>query len=159
MDGVHAKGGYIFMQIWFEGRPAHPAVLKAEDPSYEVVAPSPFYIPDTDHTPREVTIPEIKEIISLFGEAAHNAVDRAGFDGVEIHGANGYIIDGFLKEVSNWRTDEYGGSIEARCKFALEVIEAVVNAVGDKKTAFRMSPFFTSYRTFPSIVRLLSIVY
>lgn len=143
------------MQIWAMGRPAHPAILKATDPSYDVVAPSPFYFPDTDTTPRELTIPEIKQFVNFYAEAAHNAVHRAGFDGVEIHGGNGYLIDAFLKEVSNWRTDEYGGSVEARCRFALEVVEAVVKAVGQRKTALRLSPFFTLYRKSSPFLRPL----
>lgn len=145
VDGVHAKGGYIFMQIWAMGRPAYGSFLKSVDPTYDVVSASPYYHADTDTTPRELTIPEIKEYAALHAQAAHNAVHLAGFDGVEIHGGNGYLVDCFLKEVSNWRTDEYGGSVENRCRFALEVIDAVVKEVGAKKTAFRMSPFFTGY--------------
>lgn len=133
------------MQIWAMGRPAYGSFLKSVDPTYDVVSASPYYHADTDTTPRELTIPEIKEYAALHAQAAHNAVHLAGFDGVEIHGGNGYLIDCFLKEVSNWRTDEYGGSVENRCRFALEVIDAVVKEVGAKKTAFRMSPFFTGY--------------
>lgn len=135
------------MQIWAMGRPAYPAVLKAEDPSYEVVSPSPFYYPDTDTTLRELTIPEFKEFVALHAQAAHNPVHLAGFDGVEIHGGNGYMIDCFLKEVSNWRTNEYGGSVENRCRFVVEVLEAVVKEVGEKKIGLRLSPFFAGYRT------------
>lgn len=133
------------MQIWAMGRPAYDSFLKSVDPTYDVVSASPYYHADTDTTPRELTITEIKEYATLHAQAAHNAVHLAGFDGVEIHGGNGYLIDCFLKEVSNWRTDEYGGSIENRCRFALEIIDAVVKEVGEKKTAFRMSPFFTAY--------------
>lgn len=136
------------MQIGAIGRQADPAVLKSLNPSYDVVSASPYPNPDIGNTPRELTIPEIKQFVSFYAEAAHNAVHLAGFDGVEIHGGNGWLIESFLKEVSNWRTDEYGGSAEARCRFALEVIEAVVKVVGEKKTAFRMSPFFTLFREF-----------
>lgn len=76
-----------------------------------------------------------------YGTAAHNAVHGAGFDGVELHGANGYLIDQFLEEVVNKRTDAYGGSVENRARFALEVVDAVVAAVGAKRSAIRISPF------------------
>ncbi len=86
-------------------------------------------------------VPEINEYVEWYGKAAFNAVYGAGFDGVEIHGANGYLVDQFLQDVSNERTDEYGGSIENRIRFALEVVDAVVKAVGAKKSAIRLSPW------------------
>ena len=86
---------------------------------------------------------EIKQYVEAFAQAARNAVHGAGCDGVEIHAAHGYLIDQFIEDLSNKRTDEYGGSIENRCRFALEVIDAVVAAVGAKKTAFRVSPWST----------------
>ncbi|KAF7370946.1 Nadh:flavin oxidoreductase nadh oxidase [Mycena sanguinolenta] len=93
--------------------------------------------------PRPLTVEEIKEFTELYAQAAINAVQRAGFDGVEIHSANGYLIDQSLHPGSNLRTDAYGGSIENRVRFAPEVTEAVVKAVGQKKTAFRTSPWGT----------------
>ena len=84
---------------------------------------------------------EIKDYVRWFGEAASNAVHKAGFDGVEVHGANGYLVDQFLQDVSNKRTDAYGGSIENRARFALEVMDSVVAAVGQSKTAIRLSPW------------------
>ena len=84
---------------------------------------------------------EIKDYVRWFGEAAANAVHKAGFDGVEVHGANGYLVDQFLQDVSNKRTDGYGGSIENRARFALEVMDAVVAAVGQSKAAIRLSPW------------------
>jgi len=81
--------------------------------------------------------------VQLFAQAAKNAVDKAGFDGVEIHGANGYLVDQFIQDVSNQRTDGYGGSIEARSRFGLEIVEAVANEVGAKRTAIRLSPWGT----------------
>ena len=84
---------------------------------------------------------EIKDYIRLFGEAAANAVHKAGFDGVEVHGATGYLVDQFLQDVSNTRTDAYGGSIENRARFALEVVDAVAAAVGETKAAIRLSPW------------------
>lgn len=86
---------------------------------------------------------EIKQYTGFFGKAAHNAVHRAGFDAVELHGANGYLIDQFLQDVSNTRTDAYGGSVENRARFALEALQAVVDAVGARKTAIRLSPWAT----------------
>lgn len=86
---------------------------------------------------------EIKEYAEAFAQAARNAVFGAGCDGVEVHGAHGYLIDQFTQDVSNKRTDEYGGSIENRCRFALEVVDAVVEAVGAKKVGFRLSPWST----------------
>ena len=90
-----------------------------------------------------MTVAEIEEFAQLYATAASNAVFKAGFDGVEIHGANGYLVDQFLQDVSNDRTDEYGGSVEGRSRFPLEVIDAVVKAVGEKKTGIRFSPWST----------------
>ena len=87
--------------------------------------------------------PEIKEYVGLYATAASNAVHGAGFDGVEIHGANGYLVDQFIQDVSNKRTDEYGGSIEKRARFALEVIDAIVAKIGAEKTGIRLSPWNT----------------
>ena len=86
---------------------------------------------------------EIKEYAAAFAQTAHNAVFGAGFDGVEIHAAHGYLIDQFTQEMSNKRTDEYGGSIENRCRFALEVVDVVSHAVGEQRTAIRISPWST----------------
>lgn len=86
---------------------------------------------------------DIKRYIALFTKAAVDAMERAGFDGVELHGANGYLIDQFIQDVSNHRTDEYGGSIEKRAKFPLELVESVSKAIGIKKTALRLSPWAT----------------
>lgn len=84
---------------------------------------------------------EIKEYVQFWATAAANSVQAAGFDGVEIHGANGYLIDQFLQDVSNKRTDEYGGSVENRARFALEIVDAVVAKVGAEKVGLRMSPW------------------
>ena len=88
---------------------------------------------------------EIKEYAAAFAQGAKNAVERAGFDGVEIHGANGYLVDQFTQDVSNVRTDAYGGSVENRCRFALEMADAVCTAVGAPRTAIRLSPW-SSYQ-------------
>ena len=86
---------------------------------------------------------EIKKFVQQYAVAAKNAIEGAGFDGVEVHGANGYLIDQFLQDVTNKRTDEYGGSIENRARFGLEVMDAIVAAVGPTKTAIRLSPWST----------------
>ncbi|TFK90893.1 NADH:flavin oxidoreductase/NADH oxidase [Polyporus arcularius HHB13444] len=143
-DAVHERGSFIYMQIWALGRAAVPAALKAESPDYPYVSASAIPLSDRpEDVPRALTIPEIKQYVEAFAQAARNAVHGAGCDGVEVHAAHGYLIDQFTQDVSNKRTDEYGGSIENRCRFALEVIDAVVAAVGAKKTAFRISPWST----------------
>lgn len=135
---MHARGSFIFLQLWALGRVANPTTLK-EEGGFDVVGPSP--IPLTESvTPRELTTAEIKEYVSLYAKAAGNAME-AGFDGVEIHAANGYFLDQFLQSVSNKRTDEYGGSIQNRIRFPLEVIDAVVKAVGAERTGVRISPW------------------
>ncbi|KAK0229939.1 hypothetical protein EDD85DRAFT_125852 [Armillaria nabsnona] len=141
-DAVHAKGSFIFCQLWALGRAADYSALKEEDPSLDLVGPSPIKIHSSE-TPRALTTDEIHEYHELYARAASDAVNKAGFDGVEIHGANGYLVDQFLQDVSNQRTDEYGGSIENRARFGLEVIDAVVRAVGAQRTAVRMSPWST----------------
>ncbi|KAI0629633.1 NADH:flavin oxidoreductase/NADH oxidase [Trametes polyzona] len=141
-DAVHAKGSYIYLQLWALGRAARPAALHQENPDYPYVSASPIPLSTSpDDVPRALTKEEIKEYVQWYATAASNSVHKAGFDGVEIHGANGYLIDQFLQDVSNKRTDEYGGSIENRARFALEVTEAVVAAVGQTKTAIRLSPW------------------
>ncbi|KAG6877447.1 hypothetical protein C0993_007206 [Termitomyces sp. T159_Od127] len=137
---VHANGSYIFVQLWALGRAANPEILSSD--GYPFVAPSPKAIASKP-TPRELTVDEIQEFTALYVEAARNAVEKAGFDGVEIHGANGYLIDQFLQECSNQRSDQYGGSIEARSKFGLDVVDAIVEAIGAERTAIRLSPWST----------------
>jgi len=131
------------MQIWAIGRAAKPEQLQSEDPSYPYISASDLRFSERDQAPRPLTVEEIKEYAQYFAEAAKNAIHKAGFDGVEIHGANGYLIEQFLKESSNRRTDAYGGSPENRARFALEVVDAVVKAVGPRKTGIRLSPWNT----------------
>ncbi|KAF7977824.1 hypothetical protein HWV62_2557 [Athelia sp. TMB] len=140
VDAVHANGSFIYLQLWALGRTADPAEIARENPSNEYTAASDIALTGYP-TPRAMTVDEIREFIQLYAVAASNAVHKAGFDGVEIHGANGYLVDQFLQDVSNNRTDGYGGSVENRSRFALEVIKAVVGAVGEKKTALRLSPW------------------
>ncbi|KAK0184558.1 hypothetical protein F5146DRAFT_938538 [Armillaria mellea] len=142
-DAVHAKGSFIFAQLWAIGRTAELSVLKDEDASLEFVAPSAIKLAKSSESPRPLTLDEIHEYPKLYAQAAANAVFKAGFDGVEIHGANGYLVDQFIQDVSNKRTDAYGGSVENRARFPLEVIDALVDAVGAHRTAFRVSPWST----------------
>lgn len=141
--GVHDKGGKIVLQLWHMGRAAHSAVTGSAP-----VSCSPTSYPTQIHTyddkkdaevAHELTKEEIKETVQDFATAAKNAIE-AGFDGVQIHGANGYLIDQFLRDGSNLRTDEYGGSPDNRLRFMKEVVEAVIEAVGADKTSIRLSP-------------------
>ena len=143
-EAVHAKGGKIVLQLWHMGRLSHPEFHNGELP----VAPSEIAPTGTANTsqgrqpyvePRALRIEEIKAIVQDYVAAAARAT-AAGFDGVEIHGANGYLIDQFLKDGANQRTDEYGGSVENRCRFALEVVKAVTDAIGADKVGLRISP-------------------
>ncbi|KAK9462872.1 uncharacterized protein V1516DRAFT_662903 [Lipomyces oligophaga] len=132
-DAVHAKKGYIFVQLWALGR-VNPGNLVSD-----VVGASP--IPDGEgKVPRELTEAEILEYEDAFVEASKAAI-KAGFDGVEIHGAHGYLVDQFIQDVSNQRTDKYGGSVENRARFALEIVEKVSAAIGPEHTGIRLSPF------------------
>jgi len=140
VDGVHQRGSFIYLQIWALGRVADPAILRLE--GYPYVAPSAIKLDSKAESPRPLSLEEIQEYIQLFGNAADNAV-AAGFDGVEVQGSNGYLIDQFLQDVSNQRTDEYGGSIQNRSRFALEVIKEVARVVGEDRTAVRLSPWNT----------------
>jgi len=143
-DAVHAKGGRIFLQIWHGGRACHPALNDGK----AAVAPSAIAIADEVHTPEgklPYTVPhalalqEIPSIVDAFKQGAKNA-KLAGFDGVEVHGANGYLLDQFLRDGSNQRTDEYGGSIENRARFLLEVLQAVIDVWGNDRVGLRLSP-------------------
>ncbi|RLO02199.1 hypothetical protein DYB28_003049 [Aphanomyces astaci] len=144
-DAVHAKGGKIFMQIWHAGRAAHPAFNDGAG----TIGASPHAIDGEVHTatgkqphavPQEIAIADIPHIVALYSAAATAAVAKAGFDGVEVHAANGYLIDQFLRDGSNKRTDGYGGSLENRTKFLSDVLEAVTKAVGAEKVGVRFSP-------------------
>ncbi|KAH9167365.1 hypothetical protein EDB89DRAFT_1997835 [Lactarius sanguifluus] len=146
-DAVHTNGSYIFLQLATLGRTANPAILRQEG-GFDVVAPSPIPLGgDGSHSddggpvvPRALTTAEIKEYAQLYSKAASNAVE-AGFDGVEVHAANGYLLDQFLQTMSNQRTDEYGGSVDNRVRFPLEAINAIVGTIGAERTAVRISPW------------------
>ncbi|KAJ55859.1 hypothetical protein ACMU_08790 [Actibacterium mucosum KCTC 23349] len=144
-DAVHEQGGRIFVQIWHMGRAALPvytgqdAPVSASPIAAEGAIPGPDGVPVEFPTPRPLTKDEISEIVQDFAQAAKNAVE-AGLDGVEIHAANNFLLDSFLRDGTNERTDEYGGSPENRARFLIEVVEAVSNAIGADRTGVRFSP-------------------
>ncbi|KAJ5808720.1 hypothetical protein N7474_009989 [Penicillium riverlandense] len=141
-DAVHAQGSYIYLQLWALGRAANSDVLKAENSQFEVVSASATKLSAESSPAHALSESEIREYIELYAQAARNAV-AAGFDGVEIHGANGYLIDQFSQDMTNTRTDNWGGSIENRSRFAIEVTRAVSDAIGADRTAIRFSPWST----------------
>jgi len=141
-DAVHAKGSYIYVQLWALGRAANPDILEKEG-NGPVKSSSDVPMSDDSPKPEPLTEEEIQEFIKDYATAAKSAVEVAGFDGVEIHGANGYLVDQFIQDNANKRTDKWGGSIENRSRFGLEVAKAVVAAVGKEKTGIRLSPFST----------------
>jgi NADPH2 dehydrogenase len=146
-DAVHEKKSFIYCQLWALGRAAFPDVLAKENNSPLVSAsPIPLSIRPTS-VPHALTESEIKTCITTYAAAARNAME-AGFDGVEIHGANGYLIDQFLQEVSNTREDNWGGSIEKRARFAIEVVDAITKEVGAEKVGIRLSPWSPFQGTF-----------
>src|ERR1700744_1442340 len=147
VDAAHAKGGIIFLQLWHVGRVSHSSYQPG---GALPVAPSAVPIPDLTtvtaqakpapyETPRALETDEIAGVIESFRQAARNALE-AGFDGVEIHGANGYLIEQFLQSHTNLRTDQYGGSIENRARFLMEVTKAVVEVWGADRVGVRLSP-------------------
>lgn len=137
-DAVHAKGSFIYCQLWHLGRGGKIDIL--EDLGLELESASAVPIAKYTPTPVELSEKNILEIIEDYATAARNAI-KAGFDGVEIHGANGYLPDQFLQDTCNKRTDAWGGSIEKRARFHIEVTKAVINAVGADRTAIRLSPY------------------
>jgi 2,4-dienoyl-CoA reductase-like NADH-dependent reductase (Old Yellow Enzyme family) len=141
-DAVHAKGGIIYLQLWHIGRAAFAALnLNKQSVSASGIPIGGMAAKNQPYeTPRPLMVPEIKSIVQDYRQAALNAVE-AGFDGVEIHSANGYLLDQFINTSSNRRTDSYGGSIENRCRFSLEVVDAVVGAIGAERTGIRFSPW------------------
>jgi len=148
-NAVHTKGGKIFLQLWHVGRISHsshqpngglPVAPSAIKPTGKVFTAN-WQQADYE-TPHELTIEEIKAILADYKTAAQNAED-AGFDGVEVHGANGYLLDQFLQDGSNNRTDEYGGSIENRAKFLLQAVDAAIDVWGKGRVGVRLSPYGT----------------
>lgn len=142
---VHGRGGHIYLQLWHTGRISHPSLLpegavpvapSAICPSGEVFT---YEGMQAFVTPRALEQDEIADIVQQYADAASNAI-RAGFDGVEIHAANGYLLDQFLRDGSNRREDEYGGRVENRCRLLQEVTAAVCDAVGAGRVGVRLSP-------------------
>ncbi|WP_448547036.1 alkene reductase [Thalassotalea fusca] len=140
---VHDNGGKIFAQLWHTGRVAHPYFFGGGD----VLAPSAIKVEGTVprmrelvyQTPKAVTTQDITQLIEDYAQAASNAIE-AGFDGVEIHGANGYLIDQFLHFASNQRTDDFGGNAQNMVRFPLQVVDAIIARIGKERTALRISP-------------------
>ncbi len=152
-DAVHKAGGRIFVQLWHVGRVSHPVFHDGAAP----VAPSAIqprgtqvWIVGDDGVgrmvdtpmPRALTVDEIGVIVGDFRQAAANAM-AAGFDGIELHGGNGYLIDQFLRTVSNHRTDQYGGSVDNRVRFLREVVAAVSEEIGAHRVGVRLAPYIT----------------
>ncbi|KAF1978458.1 FMN-linked oxidoreductase [Bimuria novae-zelandiae CBS 107.79] len=137
-EAVHEKGSFIYLQLWALGRVADPA--QAEKEGITIKTSSPVSLGEGFATPKEMTVEEIKLTIGDYVQAAKNAIE-AGFDGVELHGANGYLIDQFNQDKVNQRTDEWGGSVENRSRFVYESTKAVAEAIGAKKTSVRLSPY------------------
>ncbi|XP_050252941.1 12-oxophytodienoate reductase 2-like isoform X2 [Quercus robur] len=147
VDAVHAQGGVFFCQIWHVGRVSNQGfqpngqapISSTNRPLTPQIQANGIDIADFT-PPRRLSIEEIPQIVNDFRLAARNAIE-AGFDGVEIHGAHGYLIDQFMKDQVNDRTDQYGGSLENRCRFALEIVEAVSNEIEADRVGIRLSPF------------------
>ncbi len=146
-EAVHKAGGRIFAQLWHVGRVSHPDFHGGALP----VAPSAiaavgeaFTINGRQklETPRALTLSEILDVVEQFRRAAMNA-KAAGFDGVELHGANGYLLDQFLRDGANHRTDRYGGSIQNRARLPLEVTDAVIGVWGPSRVGYKISPYFS----------------
>ena len=143
-DAVHAAGGTIVLQLWHVGRVSHPSYLGGELPvapsaiapegHVSLVRPKANYV-----VPRALELSEIPGVVAAYRQGAVNA-KRAGFDGVEIHGANGYLLDQFLQDSTNKRTDVYGGSIENRARLMLEVVDAAIEVWGADRVGLHLAP-------------------
>lgn len=147
-EAVHKEGGKIFVQLWHVGRRSHDSITgeqivssSANKEADKVFGPLPeggFGMIETS-TPRALSVEEIQQTVQNFVQAAKNAME-AGFDGVEVHGAHGYLLDQFMRKPINQRHDNYGGSIENRLRFTLEVMQSIAAEIGGDKTAIRLSP-------------------
>lgn len=143
-DAVHERGGRIFLQLWHVGRVSHPdfhggeapVAPSAINPNVQVFTPSG---PKDTVTPRALSAREVEAVVADFVQGAKNAI-AAGFDGVEIHGANGYLIEQFLRDSANRRSDRYGGSIANRGRFLFEIVEGISGAIGRERVGVRLSP-------------------
>jgi N-ethylmaleimide reductase len=149
VDAVHAKGGLIFLQLWHVGRVSHssyqpggalPVAPSAVPIPTELKTVTADGTPTTYETPRALETAEVAGLVDAYRQGARYAL-QAGFDGVEIHGANGYLIEQFLQSRTNLRTDQYGGSIENRARFLMEVTRAVIDVWGADRVGVRLSPY------------------
>ncbi|KAK6215135.1 nadh:flavin oxidoreductase nadh oxidase [Colletotrichum tabaci] len=138
-DAVHAKGSSIFCQLIAPGRAAAVSVLEKEG-GHPLLSSSAVALSPEAAVPREMTAEDIAAAVRDFAQAGKNAI-AAGFDGVEVHGANGYLVDQFLQDTCNKRTDQWGGSVENRARFGVDVAAALVDAVGADRVGFRISPY------------------
>ena len=154
-NSVHAKGGIIFAQLWHVGRVSHsslqpngdkpvgPSAITADAVKVFIeTGPGEGALADPSE-PRELTTEGVRELVALYAQAARNALE-AGFDGVELHCANGYLINQFISEHTNKRTDEYGGSLSNRLRFLKEVVDAVSEVVGPERLGVRFAPLFAT---------------
>jgi N-ethylmaleimide reductase len=149
-EAVHDRRGRIFVQLWHVGRVSHvdlqpdgqkpvaPSAIAAKTKTYLIKDGTGSFVPTSE--PRALDPTELPGIVHDYRHAARHAVSTAGFDGIEVHGANGYLLDQFLKTSANKRTDDYGGSMENRARLMLEVMRAVVGEVGGGRTGLRISP-------------------
>ncbi len=165
-NAVHENGGKIFIQLMHTGRVSHPENMLKDA---EILAPSAIALDGEMYTdtkgmqpyptPKEMSYKAIEKVQDEYVQASKNAIE-AGFDGVELHGANGYLIDQFINTASNKRTDIYGGSIENRSRFAIETAKKVSDAIGADKTAIRLSPYgaFNGMEQFEDIEETFSLI-
>lgn len=153
-EAVHEKGGFIYMQIWHSGRANIPHMTGTpvysasatpwDDPEERFPYPPPHtseQVRYVDFPPEEMSVAHIKQTIQDYVRTAKWAVEECGFDGVEVHGGNGYLIEQFLASNVNKRTDAYGGSYEKRCAFGLELMDELSAAIGEENVAIRLTPF------------------
>ncbi|KAF2655115.1 FMN-linked oxidoreductase [Lophiostoma macrostomum CBS 122681] len=153
-DAVHAKGGYIYMQLWHSGRAnlphmtgmpiVCPSATPWDDPEECFMYPPPnstTFLRYRDFPPVELSVEHIQRTIEDYVRTARWAMEECGFDGVELHAGNGYLPEQFLASNVNKRTDEYGGSVEKRCKFVLELMDKLSKAIGEENLAIRLTPF------------------
>jgi N-ethylmaleimide reductase len=157
-QAVHQAGGTIVVQLWHVGRVSHvdlqpgggqpvaPSAITAKTKTVLIKDGVPAFVETS--APRALRADELPDIVHTYAAAARNAVETCGFDGVEIHGANGYLLDQFLKSGSNHRDDDYGGSMENRARLLLEVVRAITSAIGGGRTAIRLSPVTTANDAF-----------
>jgi len=154
-EAVHAEGGVIFAQLWHVGRVSHtalqpdgaapvaPSAIQAQKvKAFIETGPGAGMLVDPS-TPRALTLEEVQDLVALYAQAAKNAIS-AGFDGVEIHAANGYLVNQFISAHANQRTDAYGGSLHNRLRFLREIVAAIGEAIGPDRLGVRFAPLFAS---------------